>query len=384
MIDVNTSSDASESSAPSRRRAHPDLFKCDENRPFCKNCVRKEALCEYFDTKSRPRGCSASNVKILPVSHRSPVEAELIPPTSPISSNLCSSNLFAGRTGSPAEQLFERQLLHHFVQMTQRATDIQVTWSLWVLEEATHSPCVLNGILGIAALHLRRFKEFDKSLEEASYKYMARTIEGHRNDLRGGMSKENSSSVAATCALVSIYANVDGYYLAGDDDERMPHDWYISFRRSIHLFHIASPSIENPTVSQEFKTIRPTVDKTTCPNPFSFLLYYNPTPTDVNQEEISICMPAYVYAEMTTREPLRFPAGLSGNFIDLVKAKNPRASAISGYFFMVVKQGRQLWLIDGAPEREFDIIMRYLPRDWWSAMDWAAQVLGWVDKRDKQ
>ncbi|KAH7215427.1 hypothetical protein DER44DRAFT_880452 [Fusarium oxysporum] len=397
MIDVNTSSDASESSAPAQRRAHrksrtgcrpckTSRTKCDESRPFCKNCIRKEALCEYFDTKSRPRGCSENNVKILPVSHQSPVEVELIPPISPASSNLSSSNLFSGRTGSPAEQLLERQLLHHFVQMTQQATDIQATWSLWVLEEATHSPCVLNGILGISAFHLRRFNEFDKALEEASYEYMARAIEGHREDLRGGINKGNSSSVAAACALVSIHANVDGYYLAGENSDRMPHDWYISFRRSMNLFHMASPLIENPTVSQEFKTIQPTIDKTTHPNPFSFILYYNPTSTDANQEEISICMPAvaylsYIYAEMTTRKPLRFPVALSANFIDLIKAKNPRALAISGYFFMVVKQGRQLWLIDGAPEREFDTIMRYLPRDWWSVMDWAVRVLGWVDRR---
>ncbi|KAF5557611.1 protein RTM1 [Fusarium napiforme] len=358
---------------------------CDENHPFCKNCIRKETLCEYFDTKSRPRGCSENNVKIMPVSHQSLVEVAI----SPASSNLSSSNLFAGRTGSPAEQLFERQLLHHFVQMTQRATDIQATWSLWVLEEATNSASVLNGILGISALHLRRFNEFDKALQKASCEYMARAIEGHKKDLKCGLNKENSSTVAAACALVSIYANVDGYYLAGHDEERMPHDWYISFRRSMHLLHMASPSIENQTVSQEFKTIRPTIDKTNHPNPFSFLIYYNPTPTDVNKEEVSICMPAvaylsYVYAEMTTRKPLRFPAGLSGNFIDLVKAKNPRALAISGYFFMLLRQGRQFWLIDGAPEREFDIIMRFLPKDWWPAMDWAAQVLGWVNQTAKE
>ncbi|ENH74315.1 Protein RTM1 [Fusarium oxysporum f. sp. cubense race 1] len=362
------------------------IVQCDENRPFCKNCIRKEALCEYFDTKSGSRGCSANNVKILPVSYQSPVEVEPILPISPASSNLSSSDLFAGRTGSPAEQLLERQLLHHFVQMTQRATDIQATWSLWILEQATHSPCVLNGILGISAFHLRRFNEFDKALEVASHEYMACAIEGHRKDLRSGMSKGNSSSVAAVCALVSIHANVNGYYLAGENDERMPHDWFISFRSSMNLLHTASPLIENPTVSQEFKTIHPTIDKTTHPNPFSFLLYYNPTSTDINQEEVSICMPAvaylsYIYAEMTTRKPLRFPAALSAKFIDLIKAKNPRALAISGYFFMVVRQGRQLWLIDGAPEREFDTIMRCLPREWWSVMDWAVRVLGWVDRR---
>ncbi|KAK2669649.1 Fungal transcription factor [Fusarium oxysporum f. sp. vasinfectum] len=322
---------------------------------------------------SDPQGHSLGTM-ILPVSYQSPVEVEPILPISPASSNLSSSDLFAGRTGSPAEQLLERQLLHHFVQMTQRATDIQATWSLWILEQATHSPCVLNGILGISAFHLRRFNEFDKALEVASHEYMACAIEGHRKDLRSGMSKRNSSSVAAVCALVSIHASVNGYYLAGENDERMPHGWFISFRRSMNLLHTASPFIENPTVSQEFKTIYPTIDKTTHPNPFSFLLYYNLTSTDINQEEVSICMPAvaylsYIYAEMTTRKPLRFPAALSAKFIDLIKAKNPRALSINGYFFMVVKQGRQLWLIDGAPEREFDTIMRCLPMEWWSVMD---------------
>ncbi|KAJ4124015.1 hypothetical protein NW765_007061 [Fusarium oxysporum] len=155
MIDVNTSSDASEVSAPAQRRAHR------KSRTGC-------------------RPCKTSRIKILPVSYQSPVEVEPILPISPASSNLSSSDLFAGRTGSPAEQLLERQLLHHFVQMTQRATDIQATWLLWILEQATHSPYVLNGILGISAFHLRRFNEFDKALEVASHEYMACAIEGHR------------------------------------------------------------------------------------------------------------------------------------------------------------------------------------------------------------
>jgi hypothetical protein len=320
------------------------------------------------------------------LSHQSPVEVEITPPISPASSNLSSNELFAGRISSPAERLLECQLLHHFLEMTQKTTDIQAAWSYWVLEQATHSPCVLNGILGISAFHLRRFNEFDKTLEAASYEYMARAIEGHRKDLKGGMNKGNTSNVAAACVIVSIHANVNGCYLADQNDHRMPHDWFMSFRRSMRLFHEASPLIENSIIGQEFKTIQPIIDKTIHPNPFSFLLYYNPTSAPANQEEMTICMPAvaylsYIYAEMTTRKPLRFPAALSAKFVDLVRAKNPRALAISGYYFMVVKQGCQLWLIDGAPEREFDIIMRCLPRDWWSAMDWAVRVLGWVDRR---
>lgn len=219
--------------------------------------------------------------------------------------------------------------------------------------------------------------------------YMARAIQGHRKDLSGGMDKRNTSSVAAACVIVFIHANVYECFIAGDDEERMPHDWIISSQRCMSLFQMASPLIENPIISHEFKTIQPNIDKTIHPNPFSFLLYYNPISTDANEEEVAICTPSvaylsYVYAEMTTRKPLRFPAALSTHFVDLIKAKNPRALAISGYFFMVVKQGRQLWLIDGAPEREFDIIMRSLPRSWWPVMDWAVRVLGWVKRRDEQ
>ncbi|KAM0558039.1 hypothetical protein ACHAPJ_005206 [Fusarium lateritium] len=266
--------------------------------------------------------------------------------------------------------------------MTQQATDIQAAWSFWVLEQATQSPCVMNAILGISAFHLRRLHEFDTALQEASHEYMARAIDDHKKHLSEGMNKGNPSNVAAACALVFAYANVKGYYLVGDNDQRMPHDWYVSCRRAMTLFHIASPWIDNPVVSQELLTLQPNIYQGTCPKPFIFLLDYTPPSTILDREEIGTCLPAvthlsYIYAELATKKPLRFPVDVSARFVDLVAAKNPRALAISGYFFMLVKLGRQFWWVDGAPEPEFGVIMRHLPRNWWPAMDWAVRVFGW-------
>ncbi|KAM0227203.1 hypothetical protein ACHAPO_011740 [Fusarium lateritium] len=269
--------------------------------------------------------------------------------------------------------------------MTKKSTHIQATWSYWVLEQATQSAGVMDALLGTSAFHLQRFSKFDTKLLMVAHGYMARAIEGHKKDLSGGLDELNTSKVVATCALILTHANSNAYPLSGDSDQRQPHDWFISFRRAIDLLNKASPLIQDTVVGQELRNLRPIIRQDIHPNPFSFLLYYNPPSESFNQEEIGVCTTAvahlsYIYVGLITEKPLRFPICVSDSFVALVTEKVPRALAICGYFFMVVKLGRQFWWIDGAPEREFDIVMRYLPRNWWSVMDWASRIFEWNDR----
>ncbi|KAH7153497.1 hypothetical protein EDB81DRAFT_841690 [Dactylonectria macrodidyma] len=257
--------------------------------------------------------------------------------------------------------------------MSNQSTDVQSAWAFWILEEAAQSQCVLDGLLGMSAFHLRRLQHSDR---------------GHQLELSGGLNKGNVSSVAATCAIVSFHTYVNRYFLADEDSQRMPHHWFLSFQRSTRLLSLTLPLIQNSMVRQEFRgfnTTNRTMEHGTHDNPFSFLLYFHPPSVSPDQEEISICMQAvvhlsYLHADLTTRKPLCFPAAVSTRFVDLIAAKNPRALAISGYYFMLIKEGQQFWWVDGAPEREFALIMSHLPQDWWPAMDWAIRTLGWTEQ----
>ncbi|KAF5228661.1 hypothetical protein FAUST_10966 [Fusarium austroamericanum] len=269
--------------------------------------------------------------------------------------------------------------------MTGKTTKPQATWSFWMLEQATKSTSVMDAILGTAASHLEHWGEIETNLLFVSHKYMARAIEVHRRDLDGGVNESNTSTIVATCALICMHTILRGYSLESDSNERQPHDWFISSRKSLHLIKWVSPMIENSNIGQEFSALGSIIPHGIHTNPFSFLLHWNPQSNSIHQEEIEICTMAvahlsYIYAKLVTEKPLRFLVAVSDNFVDLVVAKNPRALAICGYFFMVVRQGRQIWWIDGAPEREFDLVMRCLPKEWRPAMDWAVRVFQWNDR----
>ncbi|QPC65681.1 hypothetical protein HYE67_007912 [Fusarium culmorum] len=269
--------------------------------------------------------------------------------------------------------------------MTGKTTKPQATWSFWMLEQATKSTSVMDAILGTAASHLERWGEIETNLLFVSHKYMARAIEVHKRDLDGGVNQSNTSTIVATCALICMHTILRGYSLESDSNQRQPHDWFVSSRKSLHLIKWVSPMIENSNIGQEFSALGSIIPHGIHTNPFSFLLYWNPQSNSIHQEEIEICTMAvahlsYIYAKLVTEKPLRFLVAVSDNFVDLVVAKNPRALAICGYFFMVVRQGRQIWWIDGAPEREFDLVMRSLPKEWRPAMDWAVRVFQWNDR----
>ncbi|KAF5554264.1 C6 zinc finger [Fusarium mexicanum] len=294
--------------------------------------------------------------------------------------------IFDARTSSLPERLFELQLLQHFIDMTKRTTKTQATWSFWMLEQATQSISVMDAILGTAASHLQNSGKFETKLLFISHRYMARAIEVHKRDLDGGVNESNTARLIATCALICMHANLRAYSIESERNQREPHDWFISCRKALNLFNGVSP-IENPSISEELSSLSCIISHQIHTNPFSFLLHWKPESGSIYQHEIEICTTAvaqlsYIYANIVTEKPLRFAVAVSDSFVDLVVAKNPRALAVCGYFYMIVRQGRQIWWIDGAPEREFDLVMRCLPKDWRPVMDWAVRVFQWNDGRE--
>ncbi|KAF4471728.1 Sterol uptake control 2 [Fusarium albosuccineum] len=362
-------------------------IKCDESRPRCKNCTRRDTLCEYFDTLCH-RPLQTAKLPLLPRQTTAPptclksLESTHGGGSSTSIDPLSSRNLFSTRLLTPAEHLLELRLFHHCLEMTRRSNQYQFKPAFWVVEQAAKSQCVMDALLGISAFHLRGQDERNKVLREASHKYMARAIQAHNKELSSGVNKHNASSIIATCAIVSIHASANHKYLDTQGSRNLPHQWFAPFKRGISLFEKALPLVPEGKFKEDFiQNNHPCrLVSTSEHNPFHFLLSYPAAPGTNDDHNLglytlAVSRLAYIYADPPERKPLHFAITIPPRFVDLLEAKDPRTLAIAGYFFMLVKRGRQFWWIDGAPEREFATIMSLLPQHWWPAMKWAAREL---------
>ncbi|KAL1306415.1 hypothetical protein AAFC00_005120 [Neodothiora populina] len=108
--------------------------KCDENRPFCKNCQRTHAPCSYTSSvPATPRESSASVV--------SSPQSGATPWTEQINFDLLDLRLMHHYTLTAANELFPRG--HG-----------QTIWQHKIPLEAQSHPMLMHGLLAISAAHL--------------------------------------------------------------------------------------------------------------------------------------------------------------------------------------------------------------------------------------
>ncbi|KAM6522986.1 hypothetical protein FALCPG4_012592 [Fusarium falciforme] len=361
---------------PCKRRR----IKCDENQPICNNCVKREIPCEYF----KGRYFKGSPKMILRRGQRqdcdftSPSSSTL--PNAPIlpSGIVPSQHLFSAGDLTPAERLLKLRLFHHYLEMTTGSTEIQLRWAFWIAEVAVESPHAMDALLGLSACHLSRRTESDETLDEASHRYMARAIRSQRNHVQLGFDEKNAPSIAATGTLISFYSNVNRAELAPDDTFQVPLHWFSSFQMGIPLLFQAQRFIHDSKFRMHFRGLTVLRDGMTqdIPNEFQFLLEYPGAENSVDEASFSayrqtLNLLSCISSDLKHATPLLFFAVAPSHFVDLVAAKDPRALAILGYFFMIVKKCGQFWWIDGVPEQEFARIMAMLPSHWWPVMSWA-------------
>ncbi|KAH6957633.1 hypothetical protein BKA56DRAFT_737805 [Ilyonectria sp. MPI-CAGE-AT-0026] len=420
---VSNAAPSAESAGPLRRphrksrqgcrRCKTRRVKCDESRPACGNCYRLGILCDYFNTaypsNNHPRG----RVRIVPLRRYAPRDVSLTAPApthqhepeppapAPTSaSSITSHNSYASYTsytsyslvpvtvGTPADRLLELRLFHHFHTMTTELSQAQNIWSTWIVEVALRTPSVMDAVLGFSAFHIRRSNDFDRAVREASYKYMARAIRSHTEQLHSGINESNAAPIIAACAILLFHGSVNQIYLSAEAEHQLPLHWFRPFQFARAVFFVAWPwvldtgnighRLERLSTTQQLISQGRNLDK------FNFLLDDLHTEGLLDQETMSaytlaVANLSCIYCSPQYTNILRFPAVVSSRFIDLLEAKDPRTLAIVGYFFMLLKIARPLWWVDGVPEREFTAIMAFLPRDWWPLMGWAIQEFGWSE-----
>ncbi|KAH7123071.1 hypothetical protein EDB81DRAFT_913183 [Dactylonectria macrodidyma] len=289
-----------------------------------------------------------------------------------------SQHLFSSGDLTSTERLLKLRLFHHYLQMTAKSTEVQVRWSFWITEVAVESPHAMDALLGLSACHLRRRTKYDKTLDEASHRYMDRAIRSQRNHIQLGLDESNANSVAAACALISFYSSINNTELAPEGVFQVPLHWFSSLQMGIQVLFQAQHFIHDSKFRKHFRGLVFLRDSMAhdIPNEFQFLLEYPGSGDGVDEASFSayreaLAVLSCISSDMKHATPLLFFTVAPSQFVDLVAAKDPRALAIMGYFFMIVKKCRQFWWIDGVPEQEFAAIMAMLPSHWWPVMSWA-------------
>ncbi|EED22360.1 conserved hypothetical protein [Talaromyces stipitatus ATCC 10500] len=136
--------------------------KCDEKRPYCKNCTQRNGTCVYtapvpFAFASRSERSGTSSPKTV----RSSSEAN-----SSISNSISTLGATTGAAPLNLDQLeLELQWIMHTHKLFARNEETRRVWEMPVLQEALHTPFLMHGILAISALHRAHLRQHERRAE---------------------------------------------------------------------------------------------------------------------------------------------------------------------------------------------------------------------------
>jgi len=100
----------------------------------------------------------------------------------------------------------------------------------------------------------------------------------------------------------------------------------------------------------------------------------NDDPESITAYQHAVAHLNMIYEIPLARFILRFPAMVPRRFIELLKVEDPRTLTIVGYFFMLLRRFGGLWWVRGQAVVEFKALMKLIPDEWRSRMDWAVQA----------
>jgi len=238
-----------------------------------------------------------------------------------------------------------------------------------------------DALLGVSAFHLRYLDGSDTTLTQASYTFMSRAIAQHARNLCSGINAENGEVVFATSILIGFHAtSCHRLLFCEENNDVMPLHWFVHWRgmRAILAqgWRYINGDLLKHVVTQEtllelqlLSNIRP-LD----PEVFSFLLD-DLDCSSVDQETLNayktcVSWLSKAYIIPLVRHIIKFTATAPPRFIEMLKQKDPRTLTIMGYFFMLVKKlDGSVWWLQGAAEREFWMLMKFIPDEWKPKME---------------
>ena len=385
--------------------------QCDEIHPVCGNCLKHNISCDFTPSRKPGNLLPLQPVKIPPL-HRnsllktpSPGSSRNSPSRSSTRTRSPSNSL--GSNGknyssqssdsvghpipvsmsTPIDRLLELRLFNHYLEKTSqgfvRQMKGQGVWTNWITSLALTSPCLMDVVLGFSAFHLRYLAPSDKAVREASHRYMARGITEHAKQLREGINAENAEVVFATSTFIAFHAASGQRFLDGND---LPLHWFRPWQGIRAVLAVGWKYIQNVEIKElvQYERIEQSQllaiaeKRLQLPQQAFYFLVSDLDRDGLDQETVdayenAVACLSGIFDNPLTREVFRFTALVSNRFVDLLAARDPRALAIVGYFFMQLRRLDRVWWLQGAVDREFKMLMQLLPEEWKPMMDWAVR-----------
>jgi hypothetical protein len=267
-------------------------------------------------------------------------------------------------------------------------------WQIAIPGMAFESPCLMDAMLAISALHLRHLTPTDSSLVRAFHGYMASALSQYSTSLASGVNASNAEALFSTSAMIAFQAsalrrfyNEAGEEEFGQSGYTLPLQWFYSFQGVKTVVLSSWMFLRTSKRVQPIIQMQPALDLDLNPSPLAFftgLLEGLDEELQMAQEgdrleikqayDHSVAYLNWAHSKPERPRILGFPATVSKRYVQLVEEQQPRALVIMACFFAMTRAVDDVWWLHGIAKKEVTGIMSLLPESWWSRMEWPVRV----------
>lgn len=370
------------------------LSQCDENKPFCRNCIRHGVNCSFTGApRSLPLSRETSCIAIS-LENVSRKIQETFAPDSILSYSVISPGAVS-----------DMALLHHYMVATcytlSQSPSIQAIWRDEVPRIGFTIPTVLHALLAVAALHLSRS---DRS-RRASCIIDA---ERHYNTaIHAFMAGKGASTPRNGVVQLFLSSLTCTFACANESVERLlVFNAYGDFADWVVLFRAMSPVVECDTetiwlrrLEPLFVQMRRSADARRTPQALelgqSYIWELKQKVLSEHSTDARICQ---IYADSIDElgrflgvaikqdgecsfqitDIFSWLIEASNIYLELLKQKEPTALIIFGHYIVVLRRFEWMWWMKELSGRLMTQIYSLLSEKHRSWLKWPQQQMGWV------
>lgn len=383
-------------------------LQCDEQKPVCGGCIKHGVSCDFGDagalatTQATPGRESTDDTLIKHSSSDSPGSSLSLFTFSPGSSTTSKY--------TPSNRLLELRLLHNYTAFTSKTLasvntpTIEEAWQVSVPSLALDSPCLMDAILAVSALHLRAFDPTDQSLVRAFHGHMASALSQYTTCLINGVDASNAEALFVTSALIAFQASASRRFQHDDvkqgylqEGYNLPTQWFHSFQGVKTVVLASWKWLRDSERVRPIIASQPALALDMSPERPAF---FGPLLKELDKQiesmdeskraetrqayEHSVAYLNWAHQKPERPRILGFPATVSRRLVELIEQRDARALCIIACFFAMIKAVDDVWWLEGVAEKEVNGIMSILPRDWWPRVDWAVRVANHKGPMDEE
>ncbi|KAK4455616.1 sterol regulatory element-binding protein ECM22 [Podospora aff. communis PSN243] len=348
--------------------------KCDEVRPTCRNCTLRKEKCVYISKTPPSKVASLASKELIHHTglafrgHETPIST----PSPGSGSDTSDVNLIYEPMYMPAgRNITDMRLIWHYTTTTHSSlnswtgAEPRVTNLLrhQLLEHALNTPFLLDGILGLTAMHMNFMGSSDVSPALAAM-YRARAMSGYRAAIEAA---DPSTFPALLVSSIVVCGLSSAEFRGPDAKPLFILDWLTVWRGIgliIQLTRLRTVAASGLAVL----FYRPQIDldetPTHLPSNLLFMISsIRPEDPDYPHQASYYTFLKYLgalYGELATHGlgpllNLRITTFLSFStveFIELARKRRPRAAIIIAHYLVFVKLIKKIWWMSDISDRE--------------------------------